>query len=85
MTTGNILKALRGNEKQATIARDCGIARSTYNLYELDKRVPNDSIKVRLARRLGRSVQEIFFDKELYNVTRDEEETDDVSIDAQTY
>lgn len=70
MTTGEKLRFLRQDRPMSDIASACKIARCTYNLYELDRRVPNDSIKVALAKYFGRSVQEIFFDEELQGVTR---------------
>ena len=53
---------LRGKKTQSYIARELGIAQSTYALYETGKRVPSDDVKVTIAAYYRKSVQEIFFD-----------------------
>lgn len=55
------LVALRGEKSQREIAEAVGIATSTYQMYENGKRVPSDSVKVRLSEYFGVSVQELFF------------------------
>lgn len=64
---GRILVQLRGVKTQETVARDVGISVSALAMYETEKRVPRDEIKIKLADYYNRSVQEIFFDK---NVTK---------------
>lgn len=56
------LIGLRGTKTQSCIAKDLGIAQSTYALYEIGKRVPGDDMKATIAEYYGKTVQEIFFD-----------------------
>ena len=58
------LVKLRGDKPQREIAEAVGIARSTYQMYESGKRVPSDSVKIRLSEYFGVSVQELFFSTE---------------------
>ncbi len=60
-TTGMILRDLRGNKSQEKIASELGITKSAWAMYERDKRVPRDEIKVRIAQHFKKSVQEIFY------------------------
>ena len=46
---GKILIDLRGDNTQEKVAKDLGIATSTLGMYETEKRVPRDSIKLRIA------------------------------------
>ena len=55
------LLALRGEIAQAEVARAIGISRSALAMYESGKRIPRDSIKVKLAAYYKKSVQSIFF------------------------
>lgn len=57
------LVRLRGNRTQAKVAKDLGIAQSTYAMYEIGKRVPSDKIKIKIAKYYKRTVQHIFFSK----------------------
>ncbi|MGE9882089.1 helix-turn-helix transcriptional regulator [Blautia obeum] len=66
---GKILVQLRGNKTQEKVANDLGIAVSTLGMYETEKRVPRDSIKIKLANYYHTTVQEIFFAK---NVTKED-------------
>lgn len=43
---GKILIDLRGDNTQEKVAKDLGIATSTLGMYETEKRVPRDSIKL---------------------------------------
>lgn len=65
---GKKLTELRGDKTQEEVAKDIGIATSTLGMYETEKRVPRDSIKIKLAKYYKRSVQEIF----LFNLSRNE-------------
>jgi len=60
-TTGQILRELRGPRSQQEIADLIGVTKVSLSDYELDKRVPRDKTKVRLAKLYGKTVQEIFF------------------------
>lgn len=55
------LLALRGEIAQVEVARAIGISRSALAMYESGKRIPRDSIKVKLAAYYKKSVQSIFF------------------------
>ena len=64
MSTGQKLRALRGNQTQKEIALALKITRSSWSMYERGERVPRDGIKVKIANYFGRSVQELFYDQE---------------------
>ena len=61
MSVGMKLKALRGKRTQKEVANEVGITKSALAMYERDKRVPRDEIKVKLAAFYGETVQSIFF------------------------
>lgn len=61
LTTGKILRDLRGEKTQEQIALDLGITKSAWAMYERDQRIPRDEIKVRIAMYFGKSVQAIFY------------------------
>lgn len=55
------LKKLRGNNSQDEIARQIGITKSSWAMYERGERVPRDEVKIKIANFFGKTVQEIFF------------------------
>ena len=55
------MRALRGSKSQEEVAREVGITKSSYAMYERDERTPRDEVKVRLAKYFGVSVQDLFF------------------------
>ena len=61
MSTGAKLKELRGDKSQLKVANDLGITKSALAMYERNKRVPRDEIKVRIADYYGVTVQFLFF------------------------
>lgn len=61
MKVGEKLRQLRGAKTQEEMARELGITKSSYAMYERDERVPRDEVKVRIADFFGVSVQELFF------------------------
>lgn len=61
MSIGMKLKALRGSKTQREVAEQVGITKSALAMYEQDKRVPRDEVKVKLANYYGETVQSIFF------------------------
>lgn len=63
---GEILRKLRGNKTVEEVANAVGVSRSAIVMYESEERVPRDEIKIRLADYYKRTVQYIFFAK---NVT----------------
>lgn len=60
-TTGTILRTLRGDKTQEEVAKELGITKSSWAMYERDERVPRDEIKVRIAHYFDKTVQEIFY------------------------
>lgn len=60
-TIGQHLRELRGERSQAEVAQALGISKMALSSYELDKRIPRDSIKIKIAEFYNISVQEIFF------------------------
>jgi DNA-binding XRE family transcriptional regulator len=61
MSSGDILRQLRGCKSQETIAQDIGITKSSWAMYERNERTPRDEVKIRIADYFGKTVQEIFF------------------------
>ena len=60
---GGYLKALRGNRTQKEVAEAVGVTAMAISQYEQGERIPNDEMKIKLARYFQRSVEEIFFPK----------------------
>ena len=58
---GETLRILRGSRSQDKMARELGITKSSWAMYERNERIPRDEIKVRIAEYFGKTVQEIFF------------------------
>ena len=63
---GKKLRELRGEKSQAQVAKDLGISKSAYNMYENDVRVPRDELKVRIAEYYHVSIVSIFFAQECH-------------------
>lgn len=63
VSIGTKLRALRAAKKksQQQVADEVNITKSALAMYEKDKRIPRDEIKVRIANYYGESVQSIFF------------------------
>ncbi len=70
MTIGQTLRALRGRRTQTQVARDLNITSSALSMYESDRRVPRDEVKMRIARYYGQTVDDIFFRTERTNSAR---------------
>lgn len=66
---GQVLANLRGNKTQEEVAKAVGIATSTLAMYETERRVPRDNIKIKLSEYYNEPVQKIFFEK---NVTKED-------------
>lgn len=66
---GKILVQLRGDKTQEKVSCDLGIATSTLGMYETEKRVPRDAMKLKIAEYYNKTVQEIFFAE---NVTKED-------------
>lgn len=58
---GKKLVELRGKQTQQEAAKNIGIATSTLGMYEKEKRIPRDEIKIKIAEYYQKTVQEIFF------------------------
>lgn len=67
MSIGKKLKALRGERTQKKVADNLNITKSALAMYERDKRVPRDEIKVRIANYYGETVQSIFLQSKSTN------------------
>lgn len=58
---GARLRALRGEQPQRVVADAIGVTTMAISSYERGERVPNDEIKIALARFFGTSVEALFF------------------------
>ena len=56
-----VLIRLRGERDRAVVAKAIGISERALQSYELGDRVPRDSVKQKIAKYYGRTVQHIFF------------------------
>lgn len=63
MPTAHKLLVLRGERTREEVAAVIGITASAIYMYETGKRVPNDALKVRLARLYDTTVGWLFFDE----------------------
>lgn len=63
---GRRLIAIRGDIPRDELANAIGVSISAVSMYENGERIPRDDIKIRIANFFGRSVQEIFFDRECH-------------------
>lgn len=61
MSIGMKLRALRGGKSQEKVAAELMITKSALSMYERDKRVPRDEIKIRIAEYYNVSVGSIFY------------------------
>lgn len=63
ISIGQRLRDLRGDKPQIEVAQAVGITTMALSQYESDKRVPRDSIKIKLAEFFNTSVEALFFTK----------------------
>lgn len=56
-----LLRELRGEKTQEEIAKDIGITKSAWAMYERGERIPRDEVKVKIAKYFGRTIEELFF------------------------
>lgn len=61
MSFGKTLRKLRGDRTQEEIARDIGVTKSSWAMYEREERVPRDEVKIQIAKYFNIPVQDIFF------------------------
>ncbi|ALX47613.1 helix-turn-helix transcriptional regulator [Lentibacillus amyloliquefaciens] len=62
------LKDFRGGKNRENVAELLGISISALQMYETAQRIPQDDIKLKIAKLYGVSVQEIFFSEQEYNM-----------------
>lgn len=60
-TIGERLRTLRGTKTQKEVGDAIGVTAMAVSLYERGERVPNDDVKVALARYFNSTVEAIFF------------------------
>lgn len=58
-----LLRELRGGKTQEEIAKDIGITKSAWAMYERGERIPRDEVNVKIAKYFGRTIEELFFAK----------------------
>lgn len=63
MSFGEKLRELRGERTQEEMARELKITKSSLAMYERNERIPRDEVKIRIAEFFGKTVQEIFFNR----------------------
>lgn len=60
-TIGERLRTLRGTKTQKEVGDAIGVTAMAISLYERGERIPNDDVKVALARYFNSTVEAIFF------------------------
>ncbi len=58
---GERLRKARGEKTIRQVAKDCGISYSALSMYEIGRRMPKDSVKIKLASYYNTSVEALFF------------------------
>jgi transcriptional regulator with XRE-family HTH domain len=58
---GEKMRKLRGKKPRRFVAKEIGVSYSSYMKYERNERTPSDSVKKRIAKFYGVSVESIFF------------------------
>ena len=66
--TGERLRELRANRGQAEVAEAIGVSTMAISQYETGKRIPQDKIKVKLAKYFGQSVESLFFSQKVFEI-----------------
>lgn len=61
MSIGAKLRELRGEKTQEQVAKEIGITKSAYAMYERDERVPRDEVKKKIANFYHTTVGILFF------------------------
>lgn len=59
--TGERLRELRAERGQAEVAEAIGVSTMAISQYETGKRIPQDKIKIKLAKYFGQSVESLFY------------------------
>ena len=55
------LKAARGEIPRKEVCEACGISLSALMMYENGKRIPRDTIKLKLAKFYNKNIEELFY------------------------
>lgn len=58
---GERLRAARGDRQRSEIAERAGISLSAIQMYEDGKRMPRDTVKIRLSKVLGVGIADLFY------------------------
>jgi len=58
---GKILRELRGDKTQREVADAVGVTTMAISQYEQGERIPQDEIKIKLAKYFNKSIEDIFF------------------------
>ena len=61
VSIGAKLRELRGEKTQEQVAKEIGITKSAYAMYERDERVPRDEVKKKIANFYHTTVGILFF------------------------
>lgn len=61
MSTGEILRGLRGEKTIRETAEKIGVSPSALTMYENDNRTPRDEVKIKISEYYRVPVQDIFF------------------------
>lgn len=60
-TIGEKLAYLRGSRTQIEVARDLGISVSALSMYETNRRVPRDEVKIRISDYYDVNICDLFY------------------------
>ena len=64
MNLGRRLKYLRGHRSGDEVAKELGISASSLRMYETNRRVPRDSVKMKMANYFGLTIQDLFSEEQ---------------------
>lgn len=64
MNLGRRLKYLRGHRSGDEVAKELGISASSLRMYETNRRVPRDSVKMKMANYFGLTIQDLFYEEQ---------------------
>jgi len=62
---GRMLRELRGDKTQKEVADAVGVTAMAISQYEQGERIPQDEIKVKLAKFFNKSIEDIFFNNKV--------------------
>lgn len=61
MSIGVILRGLRGSKSLQSVANDLQISKSALAMYEQNRRIPRDEVKIKISQYYHVPVEEIFY------------------------